>query len=73
MTLEDLIAATSGDALTGKRAVRVYTLDGIKDGEADFDGTGPVHVRTLDGTVSVFVPRPVASRKVTDGDVIFTC
>jgi len=27
------------DALTGRHAVRVYTLDGIKDGEADFDGT----------------------------------
>jgi hypothetical protein len=69
--------STEGDIpmqdLTGKHAVRVYTLDGIKDGEADFDGTGHVRVWTLDGTVSVRVPRPVASRKTLEGDVIFTC
>ena len=59
--------------LSGKHAVRVYTLDGIKDGEADFDGTGPVHVRTLDGTVGVRVPRPVAYRKTRDGEEIYAC
>jgi hypothetical protein len=73
MELEDLINATSGDALTGTYAVRVYTLDGIKDGQADFNGTGPVRVRTLDGTVSVQVPRKIASRKTLEGDVIYTC
>ena len=61
------------DALTGTRAVRVYTLDGIKDGEADFSGDGPVPVYTLDGTVRIRVPRPVASRKTLDGDCIYTC
>jgi hypothetical protein len=62
-----------GNALTGLHAVRVYTLDGIKDGEADFDGTGPVRVRTLDGTVSVQVPRKIATCKTLEGDVIYTC
>jgi hypothetical protein len=59
--------------LHGTHAVRVYTLDGIKEGEADFDGTGPVRVYTLDGTVLIRVPRPVASRKTLDGDLIYTC
>ena len=59
--------------MNGIHAVRVYTLDGIKDGLADFDGTGPVRVYTLDGTISIRVPRPVASRKTLDGDLIYTC
>ena len=59
--------------LNGKHAVRVYTLDGIKDGLADFDGDGPVPVYTLDGTVRIRVPRPVASRKTLDGDCVYTC
>ena len=59
--------------MNGIHAVRVYTLDGIKDGLADFDGTGPVRVYTLDGTVSIRVPRPVASRKVQAQDYIYTC
>lgn len=59
--------------LDGTHAVRVYTLDGIKEGEADFDGTGPVRVYTLDGTLSVRVPRPVASCKVQAQDYIYTC
>jgi len=59
--------------LTGIHAVRVYTLDGIKDGEADFHGDGPVRVYTLDGTVRVRVPRGVASSKVQAQDCIYTC
>ena len=55
------------------QAVRVYTLDGIKDGTAYFSGDGPAAVRTLDGTVSVRVPRLVAVRKLESGDVIYTC
>jgi hypothetical protein len=61
------------DAMTGLHAVRVYTLDGIKDGQADFDGTGPVPVYTLDGTVRVRVPRLVAKSKIESGDCIYTC
>ena len=61
------------DSLKGRHAVRVYTLDGIKDGEANFDGDGPVPVYTLDGTVRIRVPRPVASRKTLEGDCIYTC
>lgn len=61
------------DNLTGRHAVRVYTLDGIKDGQADFDGTGPVPVYTLDGTVRIRVPRGVASSKVKAEDVIYAC
>lgn len=61
------------EILTGRHAVQVYTLDGIKDGHADFDGTGPVPVYTLDGTVRIRVPRGVASSKIKAEDVIYTC
>lgn len=54
-------------------AVRVYTLDGIKDGTVRFNGDGPADVQTLDGTVRIRVPRLVARRKLEDGDVIYTC
>lgn len=54
-------------------AVRVYTLDGVKDGTVRFNGDSPATVRTLDGTISVRVPRLVALRKLESGDVIYTC
>lgn len=73
MATEDLQADSMGNCRTGTQAVRVYTLDGIKDGTVRFNGDGPATVRTLDGTVSVRVPRLVALRKLEGGDVIYTC
>lgn len=61
------------DTLTGRHAVRVYTLDGIKDGHADFDGNGPVRVHTLDGTVRIIIPRMLAVRKINAKAVIYSC
>jgi len=61
------------DAITGRHAVRVYTLDGIKDGTVRFNGDGPAEVETLDGTVRVRVPRLVAKSKLDSGDCIYTC
>lgn len=54
-------------------SIKVYTLDGIKDGTVQFNGDGPATVKTLDGTVSVRVPRLVALSKLESGDCIYTC
>lgn len=60
-------------ALEDLHAVRVYTLDGIKDGKADFDGTGPVPVYTLDGTVRIRVKRTWALYKMETGQDFYAC
>jgi hypothetical protein len=56
-----------------QHAIKVYTLDGIKDGTVRFNGDGPAEVETLDGTVRVRVPRLVAKSKLESGDCIYTC
>ena len=56
-----------------QHAIKVYTLDGIKDGTVRFDGDGPAEVEKLDGTVRDRVPRLVAKSKIENGDCIYTC
>ena len=73
--LETLILeadATKAD-WTGTHAVRVYTLDGIKDGTCRVSGDGDATVRTLDGTVSMRVRRTWAIYKLETGQDFQSC
>lgn len=58
---------------TGTHAVRVYTLDGLKDGTCHVPEDGNATVRTLDGTVSMQVRRTWATYKLETGQDFQSC